>query len=226
MDEYGFAISGTLANAIKDDWFALEGLGASSKEAPRRAEILARQAERDKFLRCPTGYSPEADEKRLRELDPYWPPRKLSKAEETELAFVIARLAASKAAFNRSPEGQIHRRMSDLQYKRSVANSEKNRRLGLTREEGKELDEWLEQYRAENLPNRFPSWARMPSVAGRYREEGFKRDRELRRQQAPPGSDPDSAMEELAPTRRGAVGMGGTRYPPPNSRRRSGSLGR
>ena len=199
VDEYGFAISGTLANAIKDDWFALKKLGASSKEAPRRAEILARQAERDKFLRCPAGYSPEADEKRLHELDPYWPPRKLSKAEETELAFVIARLAASKAAFNRSPEGQLQRRMSDLQYKRSVANSEKNRRLGLTREEGKELDEWLEQYRAEN-----PRVSIVGEDAVRlwtYREEGFKRDRALRRQQGPPGSDPDSAMEELAPTR-------------------------
>jgi hypothetical protein len=200
VDEYGFAISGALANAIKDDWFALEGLDASSKDAPKRAEILARQAERDKFLRCPTGYSPEADEKRLGELDPYWPPRKLSKTEGTELAFVIARLAASKAAFNRSPEGRIHRRMDDLQYKRSVANSEKNRRLGLTRVEGKELDEWLEQYRAENPAQQVSIMGDDAVRRWTLREERFKRDRELRRQEAQPGSDPDSAMEELAPT--------------------------
>ena len=61
VDEYGFAISRTLANAIKEDWLALEGeLGFSSKEAPRRARILARQAKREELLRCPPGYSPES----------------------------------------------------------------------------------------------------------------------------------------------------------------------
>ena len=199
VDEYGFAISRTLADAIKEDWLALDGLGVSSKEAPRRAEILARQAKRDEYLRCPSSYSPEADEKRLRELVPYRQPRKLSKAEETELAFVMARVTASKAAFNRSPEGQLQRRMSDLQYKRSVANSEKNRRLGLTRDEGKELDEFLKQQEAK-LPRGVSLMGEDSDRRWRYRQEGFKRDREFRRQQAPPGSDPDSAMEELAPT--------------------------
>ena len=132
-------------DAIKADWLALDGWGVSSKEAPRRAEILVRQAKRDEYLRCPSSNSPEADEKRLRELVPYRQPRKLSKAEETELAFVMARDTASKAAFNRSPEGQLQRRMDDLQYKRSVANNERNRRVGLTREEGKELDELLKR---------------------------------------------------------------------------------
>ena len=200
VDEYGFAISLEFANAIKKDWLALEGLGVSSKEAPRRAEILARQAKRDEFLRCPAGYSPEADEKRLCELKPSWPPRKLSEAEETELGFVVARLAASKAAFNGSPEGQIRRRMDDLQYKRAVANKERNRRVGPTREEGKELDEYLERYRAKH-PGPDGSIKEDDTIRSwRLRREGFKRERALRRRQAPPGSDPDSAMEELEPT--------------------------
>ena len=69
VDEYGFAISRTLANAIKEDWLALKALGFSSKEAPRRAKILARQAKREELLRCPPGYSPEFDQKRLGELN-------------------------------------------------------------------------------------------------------------------------------------------------------------
>ena len=59
VDEYGFAISRTLANAIKEDWLALNALGTSPKEAPKRAVILARQAKREELLRCPAGYSPE-----------------------------------------------------------------------------------------------------------------------------------------------------------------------
>jgi hypothetical protein len=181
VDEYGFAISRTLADAIKEDWLALDGLGVSSKEAPRRAEILFRQAKRDEYLRCPSSYSPEADEKRLRDLVPYRQPRKLSKAEETELAFVMARLTASKAAFNRSPEGQLQRRMDDLQYKRSVANNERNRRVGLTREEGKELDELLKRRLGSPI---------------------FRIEDEPKGPQAAAGVmlAPDSEMEELAPT--------------------------
>lgn len=198
LDEYGFAISRTLANAIKDDWSALNALGVLSKEAPRRAEILARQAERDKILRCPAGYSPESDQKRIRELNSNRPPRKLSNAEETELAFAIARVTASKAAFNRSPEGQIHRRIADLQYKRNAANKERNRRVGLTRGEGRELDELLEQYEAK-LPRRVSIIGEDSERRWTLQVERFKRDKELRRQQAPPVSDPDSEMEELEP---------------------------
>jgi hypothetical protein len=201
VDEYGFAISRTLANAIKEDWLALKALGFSSKEAPRRAKILARQAKREELLRCPPGYSPESDQKRLGELKPEYPPRKLGMAEETELAFVIARITAFEAAFNRTPEGQIRRRMADLKSRRHRANRERNRRLGLTRPEGKELDELLKQYEPKS-PGPRPAYWKLFEAFGdsKLLAERFQRDRELRRQQAPVGSDPDSEMEELEPT--------------------------
>ena len=106
-------------------------------------------------------------------------------AEETELAFVIARITASEAAFNRSPEGQARRRMADLEYKREAANAERNRGVGLTRAEGKELDALVEQYRPAAPPQGprrwIPRW-RLPEAQS-------------------PGaaaSNPDSEMEELA----------------------------
>ena len=109
VDEYGFAISRALADAIKEDWFALRRL-YSSKDASRRAEILARRAERDKLLRCPPCYTAERDLKRQDEL---LGKTRRSRAEETELAFVVARLTAWEAT---SPEGQIRRRIADLRY--------------------------------------------------------------------------------------------------------------
>lgn len=147
-DEYGFTISRMLAKAICDDWRALEVFDVSSKAAPRRAEIRARQAQRDEFLHCPPGYSPDQDMKRRDELRKKWP---RSMAEKTELAFVIARITASEAAFHRSPEGQIRRRIEDLQARRRTAIVEHNRLVGLTRAEGKELDELLEKYPPERL---------------------------------------------------------------------------
>ena len=71
-DEYGFTISRTLAMAICDDWLALAELDVSSNAAPRRAEIRARQAQRDEFLHCPPGYSPDQDIKRWDELRTKW----------------------------------------------------------------------------------------------------------------------------------------------------------
>ncbi len=150
VDEYGFSISRTLAEAIRNDWYALRALEISSKAAPKRAEILARQAERDEYLRCPAGYSPEQDIKRRDELIKKRP---RSRTDETELGFIIARITASEVAFNRSPEGQVRRRMADLQYRRDAANAERNRRVGLTRAEGKELDDLLKQYPPKELPS-------------------------------------------------------------------------
>ncbi len=143
VDEYGFSISRTLASEIKEDWLALGRLGVSSKSVPKHSEILARQAEREEFLSCPPGYSPERDLKRRAEL---LKKRRLGMREETELAFVIARITASEAAFNRSPEGRARRRIAVLKYRRDAANEERNRRVGLTRAEGRELDELLKQY--------------------------------------------------------------------------------
>ena len=187
VDEYGFAISRTLANAIKEDWLELDRLGVSSKAAPKYFKIRARQAERDQFLRSPAGYSPKADQKRLGELDPDSLPRRLSMAEETELAFVIARITASEAAFNRSPEGQARRRMADLEYKREAANAERNRGVGLTRAEGKELDALVEQYRPAAPP---PG----PRVDSKVEAPGGAKA------QGAAASNPDSEMEELGPT--------------------------
>ena len=162
-------------------------LGVSSRAAPKYFEIRARQAERDEFLNCPPGYSAERDLKRRDELVKKW---RRSMAEETELAFVIARITASEAAFNRSPEGRARRRIAALQYRRDAANKEKNRRVGLTRAEGKELDELLKRYRAERAARPVPG-----SHHGGFRRfqssEGASRSR---------GIDPDSEMEELAPT--------------------------
>jgi hypothetical protein len=187
-DEYGFAISRTLAMAIKADWLALEALGVSSKAAPKRAEIRDRQAQRDEFLCCPPGYSPERDMTRRDELVK----KRCSAAEETELARSIARITASEAAFNRSPEGQIYRRLEDIEYRRQTANKERNRLVGLTRAEGKELDELGEKY-----PGKFRSSAvflktfKAGSLAPTAGDDGWLRA----------AAHPDeSEMEELLPT--------------------------
>jgi len=192
-DEYGFTISRTLAKAIYDDWLALAELDVSSNAAPRRAEIRARQAQRDEFLHCPPGYSPDQDIKRCRELRTK---RRRSMAEQTELAFVVARVTASDAAFHCSPEGQIRRRIEDLQARRHAASVERNRSVGLTRAEGKELDELLEKYPPKRLPSEDlpylptgprPAAARRPTAGA----EGSVR----------PATGPDlSEMEELPPT--------------------------
>jgi hypothetical protein len=197
VDEYGFSISRTLANEIKEDWLKLSWLGVSSKEAPKYYEIRARQAERDEFLSCPPGYSAERDLKRRDEL--VKKPRR-SMAEETELAFVLARITASEAAFNRSPEGRARRRMADLQYRRDAASAEKNRRVGLTRAEGKELDELLERYPPKGPRAPPPIFTVEEFERFQAQESEEKRVRIQNEQAAAAGPDPNSEMEELAPT--------------------------
>ena len=181
VDEYGFAISRTLAIAIKDDWLALGGLEVASKDAEKRAEIRARQAQRDELLQCPPGYSPDRDVERREELLK----KHRSKAEETELAYVIARITASEAVFYRTPEGRIHRRLEDLEYRREAANREKNRRVGLTRAEGKELDELRKKYPRRDFPLEF---------LGELARAGL---RDVLRAAARPAARPESEMEEL-----------------------------
>ena len=154
-------------------------------------EILARQAERDEFLSCPVDYSAERDLKRRDELLEKRPRR--SMAEETELAFGIARITTSEAAFNRSPEGQIRRRIADLQYRRDAANRERNRDVGLTRVQGEELDELSKRY-----PPKAPLGAKEPLLP----HVPILQLIESKRRQAAAGTapDPDFEMEELAPT--------------------------
>jgi hypothetical protein len=195
-DEYGFTITRTLAKAIYDDWLALAALGDSSEEAPRRAEIRDRQAQRAESLHCPPGYAPDQDIKRGRELRNKWP---VSMAEQTELAFIVARITASEAAFHRSPEGQIRRRIKDLRARRHAASVERNRSVGLTRAEGKELDELLEEYPPKTLPSEnLPYHPDLPT--------GWRRGAAGRRTAGAAGSlspatGPDlSEMEELPPT--------------------------
>jgi hypothetical protein len=197
VDEYGFSISRTLANAIKEDWFELTGLGVSSKAAPRHSEICARQAERDEFLSCPPSYSAVRDLKRQ---DKLLKKMRRSMAEETELAFMIARITASEAAFNRSPEGRARRRIAALQYRREAANQERNCRVGLTRAEGKELDELLKQYppKGPRAPPLVPTMEAFEGFrAQEIQENGVRTQKE---QAAAAGPDPDPEMEELAPT--------------------------
>jgi hypothetical protein len=74
VDEYGFSISRTLAKAIAVDWLLLEVLefGYADRDPARdlqeASRIYKRQAERDRFLECPPGYSAEQDLKRRQEL--------------------------------------------------------------------------------------------------------------------------------------------------------------
>lgn len=194
VDQYGFAIDRTLADAIKDDWFELKKINApSSRMAQSHSALLARQAERDKFLECPPGYSPECDLERRDELIQK---RQRSRAQETELAFVIARITAYEAAFNRSPEGQARRRIADLEYRRKAANNERNRRAGLTKAEGKELDDLRKRYppKAPPQPPGRPIWEPMPIM------KLIKFRGGLRGQPAAAVVDPDAEMEELEPT--------------------------
>ena len=190
VDEYGFAISPTLAMEIKEDWLALDRLDVSSKAAPERAEIRARQAQRDEFLQCPPGYSAERDVTRRDELLEKRGSR--STAEETELAHVIARITAAEAAFYRSPEGKIQRRIEDLAYRRAMANKEGKRGLGLTRAEGKELDELHKQHWLKPVtPSRVSEYIRLVRLLH------FSTGPASRVGKAASGIDPDSEMEEL-----------------------------
>jgi hypothetical protein len=86
----------------------------SIKYVDEAAEIRIRQAERDEFLECPPGYSAEGDRKRRAELaDKKWKGQ-LTMAEETELADVVTRIRASKASFNRTPEGRRGARSEEV----------------------------------------------------------------------------------------------------------------
>jgi uncharacterized protein YnzC (UPF0291/DUF896 family) len=154
VDEYGFSISRTLAKTIADDWCLLElyesgCLANSEKYVQKASEIYARQAERDQFLQCPPGYSPENDLKRRSELNAKIGKGTASMAEKTEFAYVVARITASEAAFNRSPEGRARLRVKELHariWMRAAGRAKPLR--GLTPEEEQEL---------ERLHNEFPS---------------------------------------------------------------------
>jgi hypothetical protein len=128
VDEYGFTISRTLAKAIADDWLRLRVAPKTAKDEREASEIRVRQAKRDEFLQCPPGYSVEQDLQRRSELlgkrRKAW--KALTMAEETELAYVVARITASEAAFYRTPEGRAHRRLQALDSVRAAgrANTE------------------------------------------------------------------------------------------------------
>jgi len=116
------------------------------KYAKQIAEIRARQAERDEFLKCPPGYSAARDLKRREELlDKKWRSQ-TSMAEDTELAYVIARITASKAGFNRTPEGRARRRIVELEGKRRMRAAESAEPLALTPAEESELKQLYKDF--------------------------------------------------------------------------------
>jgi hypothetical protein len=126
VDEYGFSISRALAKTIGQDWwrqYVIESKCLGPVTLDRLDElsrIYARQAERDEFLQCPPGYSPKQDYKRRHELvEKRWrgSVTQWSAAEDTELAYICARITASEAGFNRTPDGRLRRRLGELQIK-------------------------------------------------------------------------------------------------------------
>jgi hypothetical protein len=153
VDEYGFSISRTLAKAIADDWWALDycesgRAGARSADLVHAAsQIYVRQAERDQFLQCPPSYSPENDLKRRSELHAKINADRVSMAERTEFAYVVARITASEAAFNRTPEGRARLRVKELRARIWMrAAGRANPLRGLTKEEDQELERLRKQF--------------------------------------------------------------------------------
>ena len=122
-DEYGFAISRTLAKEICEDDGRLDCLekslvGLKPDQAVAEAtEIRARQAERYQVLQCPPGYSPERDVQQWAELIRRRRRARglLSKAEETEFDYVVARMTAYDAGIYRTACGQARRRIEQLE---------------------------------------------------------------------------------------------------------------
>lgn len=122
-DEYGFTISRTLAKEICNDWARLDDLEnhrvgpVSANTVSEVTEIRARQDARYQFLQCPPGYSPERDVKRWAELKERRLRGRLTMAEETEFAYVIARITACDAGIYRTPAGRARRRIEELETK-------------------------------------------------------------------------------------------------------------
>ena len=152
VDEYGFSISRTLAKTIGDDWLRLKylesgTLGAvSANYVNEAAQIRARQAERDEFLQCPPGYSSERDSKRYSELIGKWRRNELSMAEKTELAHVIARITASQARFNLTPEGRARDRLAQLQAKSWMLSAGRAKFETLSPAEQSEMESLLQRF--------------------------------------------------------------------------------
>ena len=176
VDEYGFSISRTLAKTIADDWLRMHHPEIQfhpdhPKHAKEIAEIEAREAERDEFLECPAGYSAKRDLKRREELvDKRWR-GETSMAEETELAHVVARITASEAGFNRSPEGKARRRSRELTWKRDEPAAGGAEPVGLTPAEDSELQQLYKDF-----PSLLPPVSERPpknlaEAIARYRNE-------------------------------------------------------
>ena len=159
VDEYGFAMSRTLAKTIKDDWWRLEILesgrmgAVSADHVGEASRIRARQAERDKFLECPPGYFPQQDLKRRGELlEKKWRGQ-LTMAEETELAYVVARIAASQASSNRTPAGRARRRIEELKARVWMRAAGRAKPLGLTPAEVSEIDQLCKEFPGAGTPH-------------------------------------------------------------------------
>ena len=163
VDEYGFAISRTLAKAIADDWLRLSLLHSrrsaetkSNNHIKEASEIYARQAQRDEFLQCPEGYSTEQDQKRLAVLHQKSWRCELSMAEETELAYVVARIVASGASERRTPEGRARSRIEELEARVLMRIFGRIKPSGLTPEEQSEIDQLSEKFPSLKRPEPTP----------------------------------------------------------------------
>lgn len=165
VDEYGFSMSRSLVKAIFDDWWRLHVIESgrlgpeSAKYVEESAQIRARQDERDKFLQAPPGYSSARDWKRQNELaDKKWR-SKLSMAEMTEFAYVTARITASEAAFNKTPEGRASRRIGELNARQRMRTLGGAKALEWTAGEESELEQLYQV-----VPSHRPDPTRMQSI--------------------------------------------------------------
>ena len=165
VDEYGFSMSRSLVKAIFDDWWRLHviesgRLGPESAEyVEESAQIRARQDERDKFLQAPPGYSSARDWERQNELAYKKWGSKLSMAEMTEFAYVTARITASRAAFNKTPEGRANRRIDELNARQQMRTLGGAKALEWTAAEESELEQLYQV-----VPSRRPDPTRMQRV--------------------------------------------------------------
>ena len=195
-DQYGFTIDRILAKAICDDWRRLDYLEMILRPADTVAEataIRARQADRYQFLQCPPGYSPDRESKHA---------GRITQQEAVEHGggdraclrhFGRSRL---RGRLSSQPGRTDRRRILDLQARRKAAMAARDRSVGLTRAEGKELDELLEKYPPKRLPSEGLRYLGMPS-----REELVGRSRVGAGRSLRPATGADlSEMEELPPT--------------------------
>ena len=74
-------------------------------------------------------------------------------AEETELAYVVARIAASQASSNRTPAGRARRRIEELKARVWMRAAGRAKPLGLTPAEVSEIDQLCKEFPGAGTPH-------------------------------------------------------------------------